>query len=351
MKKLNLLKNKIGSTEATEEAGPDRVTNDTVSHHREQILSKGRRFKYPFHRSKHRIAIISIAVVVAAVVLLGSVMVLELYRWQNTSDFSRSVTKILPFPVAKVNGSYTPYESYLFELNSSLHWQEKYGTTDLRSPDGKRQVDYMKRSALDKAMTNTIAHTLAKKNRISVDDKDVDAVIARVKASGGNLNQILGEQFDFTESELRRYIKDNLLRQKVARELDKDAPVKAQKILAEIKAGKPFAQAATESSDDLETKQLGGDIGVVEKGHANLPQEVTEKIFTLKQGEVSDVIKTSSDYYIVTVTEKVNETRVKVSMIQIKVKSMTQYLKDYQAKKKAKEYIKLEQVTTLDQSL
>ena len=352
MKKPNLLKKKIEPVPVEpEEASPERVTNDTVSHHREEVLSKGRQFKYPFHRSKHRIAVISIAVVVGAIILLGSFMVLELYRWQNTSDFTRNVTSILPFPVARVNGNLTPYESYLFELNSSLHWQEKYGTTDLRSPDGKRQVEYMKRSALDKALTNTIAHSLARKNQISVDDKEVDAVIDRVKASGGDLNQILGEQFDFTESELRRYIKDNLLRQKVARDLDKQAPVRAEKVLTEIRAGKPFAQAATEFSEDLETKQLGGDIGVVEKGRANLPQEVADKIFELKAGEVSGVIKTSSDYYIVTVTEKVNETRAKVSMIQIKVKDMSQYLREYRDQKKVKEYIKLQKVTTLDQSL
>lgn len=351
MKKPNLLNKKpaVAPVEP-EDSTASRVTNDTVSHHREEILSKGRRFKYPFHRSKHRIAIISIIVVVAAVVLLGSFMGLQLYRWQNTSDFTRSVTNIFPFPVAKVNGDFTPYESYLFELNSSLHWQEKYGTTDLRSPDGKRQIEYMKRSALDKALTNTIAHNLAKKNDISVDDKEVEAVIGRVKASGGDLNQILGEQFDFTEGELRRYIKDNLLRQRVARDLDKQAPVRADKILAEIRAGKPFAQAASESSEDLETKQLGGDIGVVEKGRANLPQEVSDKIFELAAGQVSDVIKTSSDYYIVTVTEKVNETRSKVSMIQIKVKDMTMYLKEYRDQKKVTEYIKLQEVTTLEQN-
>jgi hypothetical protein len=350
VKKPNLLNKSAQPDAAPAEEVAARVTNDTVSHHRDEILSKGRQFKYPFHRSKHRIAIISILLVAAALVLLGSFMGLELYRWQNTSDFSRSVTKILPFPVAKVNGSLTSYESYLFELDSSLHWQEKYGTTDLKSPDGKRQIDYLKRSALDKALTNTIAHTLAKKNKISVDGKDVDVVIARIKAGGGDLNQILGEQFDFTESELRRYIQDSLLRQKVARALDKEAPKRAQTILDQIKGGKSFAAAASESSEDLETKQLGGDIGVVEKDHANLPQEVATKLFELKPGETSDVISTSSDYYLITMTEKVDENRAKASIIKIKVKDMEQYLKEYRDQKKVKEYIKLNPVATVDQA-
>ena len=99
-------------------------------------------------------------------------------------------------------------------------------------------------------------------------------------------------------------------------------------------------------SEDLETKQLGGDIGVVEKGRANLPPEVSDKVFQLQPGQVSDVIKTSSDYFIVTVTEKVDENRAKVSIIRIKVKDMTQYLKEYREQNKVKEYIKLQQSTT-----
>lgn len=320
---------------------PGRVTNDSVSHHRDEILSKGRRFKYPFHRSKHRVAIISIAVVSAAVLFLGILTGLQLYKLQSTSDFTHSVTGVLPFPVAKVNGAYVSYESYLFELNSSVHWQEKYGTTDLRSPDGKRQIEYLKRSALDKAETNTVAHTLAKKNKITVSDDEIDQVVARIKASGGDLSQILGESFNFTESDLRRYIKDNILRQKVARDLDKQAPIRAQSVLDQIKAGKSFADVAKESSEDLETKQIAGDIGVVEKGRANLPPEVSDAIFKLQPGQVSDVIKTASDYFIVTVNEKVDENRAKVSIIRIKVKDMTQYLKEYRDQKKVSEYIKL----------
>lgn len=324
----------------------ERVTNESVKRHRDEVLSKGRQFKYPFQHSKHRIAIISIIVVVGALGILGLLTGLQLYRWQSTSDFTSSVTGILPFPVAKVDGTYTPYESYLFELGSSLHWQEKYGTTDLKSPDGKRQIDYLKRSALNKAMTNTIAHKLAKQNNITVGDEEIETVVARVKAGGGDLTQILGESFDFTESELRRYIKDNLLRQKVARTLDKEAPKRAEQALAQIKAGKSFSEIAQTVSEDIETKQLGGDIGIVERGRANLPPEISQKVFELQAGQVSEVIKTSSDYFIITVTEKIDENRAKVALIRIKVKDMTQYLKEYQDQKKVKEYIKLEQAQT-----
>jgi hypothetical protein len=331
-------------TEETE-AVPGRVTSDTVSKHRDAVLGKARKFKYPFAHSKHRIAITSVIVVILAIVLLGTFTGLRLYRWQDTNDFTYRTTQLLPFPIAKVDGSYVSYESYLFELRSSVHWQEKYGTTDLRSPDGKRQIDYLKRSALEKALTNSVAHNLAKRNNVKVEEKEIDEVVARIKASGGNLEQILGESFNFTEGELRRYISDNILRRKVAKQLDKEAPQKAQQILGQIRGGKAFADAAKESSDDAETKQLGGDIGVVEKGRANVPEEVAEKIFQMKTGEVSDVISTASDYFIVQAIEKVDENRVRLAIIRVKVKDMAQYLQEYREQSKVSEYIKLPSVS------
>ncbi len=320
---------------------PSRVTNDTVSEHRDEILSKGRQFKYPFQHSKHRIALISVILVVLGIVLVGTFTSLRLYTWQSTNDFTYRITQVLPFPMARVNGTWVSYESYLFELRSSVHWQQKYGTTDLNSPDGRRQIDYLKRSALDKAMVNAIAHSLADEHNITVSQGEVDQVVDRIKASGGNLEQILGESFNFTEKELRRYIKDNILRRKVAKELDQEAPKRAEELLQQVRGGKAYADVARESSDDLETKQLGGELGVVEKNHANVPQEVADKIFQMQVGEVSDVISTPSDYFIVRVDERVDENRAKVSIIRIKVKDMAQYLKEYREQGKVTEFINL----------
>lgn len=343
MKKLMTAIKRPTPSPAADETEANRVTNETVSQHRDAILSNARRFKYPFQRSKHRIVLISLLVVALALGILGAITGLQLYRWQSTSVFTYRVTQVLPFPVAKINGATTSYESYLFELRSSVHWQEKYGTTDLRSEDGRRQIEYLKRSALDKALTTTIARSFANQNDVTVQASEVDDVVARIKASGGNLDQILGESFDFTETELRRYIKDNILRQKVAKKLDIEAPKRAAAALAKLRAGAAFGDIAKESSDDLETKQLGGDFGVIERGYANLPAEVSDKAFQLQAGETSDVIATSSDYYIIKVNEKVDENRLKVAVIRIKVKDMTQYLKDYRDQSKLKEYIKLQQ--------
>lgn len=320
---------------------PEQVTSDTVSKHRDEVLNKGRKFKYPFQHSKHRVAITSVAVVVASLLVLSLITGYQLYKRQSTTEFTSQVTRIIPFPVAKVDGNLTSYESYLFELRPSLYWLEQYGTTDLKSPDGKRQIEHYKKVSLDRALTNTIARDLAKQNNISVDESEVDASVSRVQALGGNLDQVIAEAYNYNVKDFRRLKSEAILRLKVAHALDKEAPKKAQKVVDEIKSGKSFEDAAKEYSDDLETKQLGGDLGVVEKGKAKLRDEVSKAAFSLQPGQVSDVIPTENgDYYIVKVTGKSDDTHVKASIIQIKVKDMDSYLKEYEKAGKVKRYIK-----------
>lgn len=337
--KFKTAKNQSNSDERPK--SPEQVTSDSVSKHRDEVLNKGRKFKYPFQHSKHRVAITSVAVVFASLLVLALITGYQLYRRQSTSEFTSQVTRFIPFPVAKVDGSFTSYESYLFELRPSLYWLQQYGTTDLQSPDGKRQIEHYKKVSLDRAMTNTIASDLASKNNITVKESEVDAAVNRVQALGGNLDQVIAEAYNYNVKDFRRLKREAILRLKVAHALDKEAPAKAQKVLDEIKAGKSFEDAAKESSDDLETKQLGGDLGIIELGKAKLRDEVSKAAFSLQPGQVSDVIATENgDYYIVKVTGKTDDTHVKASIIQIKVKDMDSYLKDYEKAGKVKRYIK-----------
>ncbi len=341
LKKLKSSSNK--KSDATPLKAPPRVTSNTVSDYRDEVFAKAKKFKYPFHRSKHKIALISVAIVISAVILLGGGMLLSLYRWQNTGEFTKSVTRILPFPVAKVDGKFTLYESYLFELRSSVHWLEEHGTTDLRSPDGKRQIEHYKRGALDRAMVNTITTRLAKQNNVQVEQKEVDEVINRIKSVGGDgdLTQILNEELGSNESEIRRSIEKSILRKKVAFQLDKEAPKRAEKAADQLKNGVPFTEVAQKYSEDAATKQGGGSIGEVIRDKSSLPQQVTDALFNLKEGQMSKVISTTSDYFIVRSDKVLDKNRVKASVIRINVKTMNDYLEVLKNDNKISEYISI----------
>ena len=73
---------------------------------------------------------------------------------------------------------------------------------------------------------------------------------------------------------------------------------RARQVLDEARNGSDFGGLARRHSEDA-TAQLGGDLGIIRRGQA-LP-EFEEVIFTLREGEISDVIRTPNGLHIVKV--------------------------------------------------
>lgn len=70
----------------------------------------------------------------------------------------------------------------------------------------------------------------------------------------------------------------------------------------EIEAGKPFAQAAKEVSEDKATRAKGGDLGWVER--KALPSEVAQAAFDLAPGKISEPIESPAGVTLILVEEK-----------------------------------------------
>jgi len=89
---------------------------------------------------------------------------------------------------------------------------------------------------------------------------------------------------------------------------DAAAKAKAQAILAEVqKNPADFAKIAKAQSQDPGSAELGGDLGVVEKGLFDKPVE--DAIFGLKEGETSGPVRSNFGYHIVKVTKVVPSTQ------------------------------------------
>ncbi|HUA13232.1 MAG TPA: hypothetical protein VL989_01905, partial [Candidatus Sulfotelmatobacter sp.] len=99
-----------------------RITNETVTEHREDVLSSARKYIYPLQHSKHRIVRNSIAIFFLVIVLFLGICSLDLYVFQGNSGFIYDVTTVVPFPVGKTGGGWISYESYLFELRRDMHY-------------------------------------------------------------------------------------------------------------------------------------------------------------------------------------------------------------------------------------
>ena len=84
---------------------------------------------------------------------------------------------------------------------------------------------------------------------------------------------------------------------------DRAARVRADSLLARIRAGEDFDAIAARFSDDPATKDKGGDIGVFARGAMLQPFE--DAVFAMQAGEVAGPVKTEVGYHIIQCTEHV----------------------------------------------
>jgi parvulin-like peptidyl-prolyl isomerase len=83
---------------------------------------------------------------------------------------------------------------------------------------------------------------------------------------------------------------------------DAQAVQKAEQVLAELKAGGDFAALAKRYSQEQTTAARGGELGFVGRGQT-VP-EFDKAAFSLKPGQLSEVVKTTLGYHIIKVEEE-----------------------------------------------
>lgn len=93
---------------------------------------------------------------------------------------------------------------------------------------------------------------------------------------------------------------------KVARDAPKEqqdeAREKAENLKKQLAAGKDFAQAAKEFSEDTGSKESGGDLGFNERG--SWVPEFSQVAFSLAKGEVSQPVQTQFGFHLIKVEDK-----------------------------------------------
>ncbi|MBK7043461.1 MAG: SurA N-terminal domain-containing protein [Rhodanobacteraceae bacterium] len=82
----------------------------------------------------------------------------------------------------------------------------------------------------------------------------------------------------------------------------KAALKKADELLAKIRGGASFESVAREASDDVGSKDSGGDLGWIEKTGAFEPS-FEDALFGLAVGAVSDPVRTDQGYHLINVRE------------------------------------------------
>ncbi len=285
---------------------PARITNETIAKHREEVLAGARRFIYPLRHSKHKIAIISTAIVLIIALLFTAYSWFLLYRQQSTSDFAYRISQIIPFPAAKVDGHYLRFEEYLFELRHNIYFLSNQENVDFSSEENRPKLENLKSQSMQRAINKVIIRQLAKDRGISVSSQEIEEQIDLIRSQGGvgedsrTLEDTLKDFYGWNLADLKRVIKDQILKQKLIPVLDTKTKNKAEQVLEDIKNGEPFAQAAKRFSEDNFTKNNGGELGYIFRSNTDIPPQLVEKAFSLAEGEVaSDLVESLFGYHIV----------------------------------------------------
>ena len=327
--------------EKKEETPSLRITNETVAEHREKILAGGRRFKYPVQYARHKLVFNAVLVVLATVIAIGVIGWWQLYPAQNTSNLFYRATRILPLPVASIDGETVRYSDYLMRYRSQIHWLDEKGQIEQGEQDSERQLNFIKRSVMDGVEADTYAAKIAREKNITVNETEVDEVVGRsLQTANGVISQDLydastRDTLGYERDEYRLIIRQSLLRQKVAYAMDTAAQTTVDKVQKQL--------AANSADFNAIAKSVGGNVqsgasGLVRKN--NQDGGLTQAALKLTVGQTSGVIKstTGDGYYFVKLVES-TDTQLSYNYIKIPLTSFATSLAKVHSEGKVKEYI------------
>ena len=292
---------------------PKRITNDTVAQHREKVLAAGRKHKYPIQYTKRRLVWITMFVSVAILAIFVGLGWAQLYLWKDTSDIAYRITKILPLPVANIDGENANYSDYLLYHRSSLAVLQTQGQSDQ-----KDKVKFYQNQSINKALEVAYAKRLARENNITVDDNKVQDLIKKQqessKLSQSAYESVVKDNLHWSMDELKIAMKYTLLKQEVSFKIDKTADDLVSTIQNKVKSGKSLKDIADEMGNKVQP------VFNLSVSTDNSDGGLTKSATLLAKGKISEPLKTlaGDGYYFVTLNSfednTVNYSYVKVPL-------------------------------------
>ena len=320
-----------------------KTEREKVEERREEVLARGRRFKYPLQYAKHKVVTLTIIISILAIVAAGSFICVMLYKVQSTDDLLFRITQVLPISVAEVDGERVRYSDYLLLYRSSITPIEKQGM--LESGENHSNMEtYYKREALTSAEDYTYALKLARELNISVSDEEVSTAVEKHRKAGGverseeTFARILQDNFGLSVSEYRRIIYLSLVSQKVSEEIDELAKVVSSEVEKYLVEGKTLKEISDILGDRVEYEETGG---LVDK--MNIDGGRATMALSLEKGKTSDrFVSTSGDgFYYVTLLDK-TESTVNYTSLHIGFSELKSRLEKIRSEGKINEKITLE---------
>ena len=338
--------NKLTEKLRSKKKASQRITDANIEERREEVISRGKKFKYPFQYAKHRLVIITVIIGVVALAAFSVIGWLQLYHFQNMSDIVYRFTKVIPMPVAEIDGTNVRYSDYLMLYRSSVQAIENQQGKLTDSEEDTLIKNQYKRQALDNAIQYAYALKLADELDIKITDEQIDEVarehrtVDGVERSDSAFQEIIFHNFGLSVSEYRRLLMLSLTKKEVSERVDTNATNLSNKVkeLIETKKSDLSAIAGEISDENVMYEETGDMVDIM-----NLDGGRATVAATLERGEISEPFasKNGDGFYFVQLVSK-TDSQVSYTSIFIKFTEFDTRIKNFSEEGKIKEYIKVD---------
>lgn len=343
-KKCSIIKRlKLRKEQKEMEEFKNKTELEKIEERREEVLSKGRKFKYPLQYAKYHIVALTMVISFVAILIASGFLYLSLYQWKSTDPVLYRLTQLIPLPVASVENEQVRYSDYLMIYKSTITPIEQQQGKLGNDRDTSSMEAHYKRMALTEAENYAYALKLAAEYHLTVDKTEIDKALDNHRKIGGverseeSFKKILEDNFGLTIKEYRRMLYLSLMKEKVSQQIDNEAIRLSETVQAAVKSGKNLESIAEELGDKVLYEETGGlvDKMNVDGGRATLAMK-------LETGQTSDRIMSSSGdgYYFVTLINK-TDSSVNYTSIKIPFREFDNRVKQVREAGKIKEFITL----------
>ena len=286
-----------------------KTEKERVDERREEVLARGRKFKYPVQWTHHNIVVRAILIAVIVLLLIVVSCWAALYVFGSSESLLYNVTRVFPLQVATVDGEPVRFSDYLMLYKSSMTSAEKQSGGQISASMEELEKKY-KRQALQDAEKYVYAQKLAEENGVSVSDEEIEEEFQRHLKVGGversreAFVKIVEDNFGLSEDEYKRMLEMSLLEAKVSEAIDRQANEtmkEVEQLLGEN--GGDYAKVAEALGEKVRYEDTGGlvDSKNIDGGRATMAMQ-------LEPGEQSGrfLSMNGDGYYYVKLIDKTN---------------------------------------------
>jgi parvulin-like peptidyl-prolyl isomerase len=223
-------------------------------------------------------------------------------------------------PVAAlVNGTSISLEAYEHQVSRYEASMVAAGE-DLDKPEGKEALAQGRQWVLNLMIEQVLIEQAAAEEGITVTDDELQATIDSLREEIGDedFNAWL-EKEGMSLEQMRERLRSDMIATKMANRIAESVPQtadhvharhillatreEAERILSQLEAGEDFATLAREHSNDVSTRDVGGDLGFFPPGVLT-SDAVETAAFALQPGQVSGVVESELGFHVVQVVER-----------------------------------------------